>query len=715
MTRPPECPRSNKRYHTIKDAVWRQFVNFSTFTLVSRRVTPDPFHFHLCRRGYIRYNLALNRSGRNKVSFIRLVLSCIVFSLLSANVVRAVPPYHNLQAGKNNQSKDSKTRIVREGIAIEFDIEPLSGSKKELREGDDATIRFTITDTSTGAPLRNVYPVGWMDLRHDDTRVDCVKKVASFLGQSLTSRPEFDLNTYYVLALNQDSTITVVDPMFDFGGSKLLALVALKSPGYDWALTSDQAKLFVSVPDSNQVALVDTTTWKIINSLDVLPSPSRLALQPDEHYLWAAYNDPSNVSAGASGVAAITTTDFKIRAKIPTGRGSHEIVFSSDNNFAFVTNKDDDTVSVINIRTLEKIKDIKTGRKPASIAFSKTGKAAYVTSEGDGQITVIDGAGLKTIASLEAAPGLGRIRFAPGDRFAFVVNTEKNLVHIVDASSNRIIQSVDVKAEPDQVTFSDTLAYIRHKRSEYVLMISLDQIGHEGKPVSVVEFPGGQAPFGKTRYPSPADGIIQAPGENAVLVANPADKSIYYYKEGMAAPMGNFSNYGREARAALVINRSIKERSPGVYTTTVKLRRAGLYDLAFLLDSPRVVHCFEVAVASNPDLADKGNTIPIIIEPMIKDRILEVSETARLRFRLTDARTKQLKNGLTDLQVLTFLAPGIWQKRQFARQIGEGIYEVELVPPEPGVYYVYLGSASAGLQLNNPQFLILEARKKSEK
>jgi hypothetical protein len=183
----------------------------------------------------------------------------------------------------------------------------------------------------------------------------------------------------------------------------------------------------------------------------------------------------------------------------------------------------------------------------------------------------------------------------------------------------------------------------------------------------------------------------------------------------MAAPMGNFSNYGREARAALVINRSIKERSPGVYTTTVKLRRAGLYDLAFLLDSPRVVHCFEVEVALNPDLADQSNTVPIIIEPMIKDRILEVSETVRLRFRLTDARTKQLKNGLTDLQVLTFLAPGIWQKRQFARQIGEGIYEIELVPPEPGVYYVYLGSASAGLQLNNPQFLILEARKKSEK
>jgi YVTN family beta-propeller protein len=646
---------------------------------------------------------------------LRLLLSCLALSLFSMTAHASGPASASHQSGKDNQSKESGRRIIREGIAIEFDIEPVGASKKgaqDLREGDDATIRLTITDTSTGKPLRNLYPIGWMDLRRDDAKADCTKKVASFLGQSLTARPEFDLNTYYVLALNQDATITVVDPMFEFGGTKLLALIALKSPGHDWALTSDQSKLFVSMPDANQVAVIDTATWKIISNLDAGSNPTRLALQPDEHYLWTAYNDPAGAG---SGVAVITTADFKVKAKMPTGRGAHEIAFSSDNNFAFVTNRDDDTVSVIDIRTLEKIKDIKTGPRPASIAFSKAARAAYVASEGDGRVSVIDGQSLKPIASMQAAPGLGQIKFAPGDRFAFVVNTEKNVVNIIDASSNRITQTVDVKEGPDQITFSDTLCYVRHKRSEYVLMIPLDQAGREGKSVPVVDFPGGQAPPGKTRYPSPAAGIIQAPGESAVLVANAADKTIYYYKEGMAAPMGNFSNYNREARAVIVVNRSIKERSPGVYTTTVKLKRAGLYDLALLLDSPRVVHCFEVAVASNPEMAGQDNTVPIIIEPIIKDRVMLVDEPARLHFRLIDARTKRLRNGLTDLQVLAFLAPGTWQKRQFARQTGDGIYEVEFVPPAPGVYYVYLGSASAGLKLNNPQFLILEARKKPEK
>ena len=42
-----------------------------------------------------------------------------------------------------------------------------------------------------------------------------------------------------------------------------------------------------------------------------------------------------------------------------------------------------------------------------------------------------------------------------------------------------------------------------------------------------------------------ADVIVPAPEGDSVLVANPADRVIYYYSEGMAAPMGSFQNYRR--------------------------------------------------------------------------------------------------------------------------------------------------------------------------
>jgi YVTN family beta-propeller protein len=120
------------------------------------------------------------------------------------------------------------------------------------------------------------------------TQAPTLAKTKSFLEGGLFSKPDIDLNAYYVLALNEDPTISVVDPLFGFGGSKLLAMVPLKSRGDDWVLSADQRALYVSMPDSNAVAVVDTTSWEVRASIATGLSPSRVALQPDQHYLWVA-------------------------------------------------------------------------------------------------------------------------------------------------------------------------------------------------------------------------------------------------------------------------------------------------------------------------------------------------------------------------------------------------------------------------------------------
>ena len=232
-----------------------------------------------------------------------------------------------------------------------------------------------------------------------------------------------------------------------------------------------------------------------------------------------------------------------------------------------------------------------------------------------------------------------------------------------------------------------------------------------GVTVPVVDFPGGQLPFGKVARPALASGIVPAPGGGAALVANPADKTIYFYKEGMAAPMGNFSNYGRQPRAVLVVDRSLRERQPGIYETTTRLQRAGIHDVSLFLDSPRLAHCFEIAVQPNPELAARRANKPVVVTPLVQERTVKVGETARLQFRLTDPTTKQPKAELKDVGAMTMLAPGVWHRRQTARAIGNGVYEIEFAPPQPGVYYVYLESTSAGLSVNNSQYLTLEAKR----
>ncbi len=626
------------------------------------------------------------------------IISTIIFALVAAPLVTVFCQTEKAA----DPSFTAKKKIVSGGIVIEFDLEPADPAKKSvtLKEGEDITFRFKLSDEATGTPLQKSYPAAWVSLRREGDTLDCGKKVGTYIGGGLTARADLDLNAYYVLALNHDSTITVVDPLFEFGGTKLLALIALKSAGEDWALTFDQSRLFVSMPDSNQVAVIDPVLWKVTTNLEVGPNPTRLALQPDEQYLWAAYDGATD-----SGVAVITASNLKVAARIPTGKGRHEITFSGDNRFAFVTNPTDGTVSVIDIKTLTKIKDISTGGSPVSMASSSVSKLVYVANR-EGTIVAIDEVRLNPVARAQAETGLTQIRVSPNGRYAFAVNSEKNTVYILDLSTTRIIHRVEVEKEPDQITFSYTLAYVRHKSSEHVLMIPFDQIG-EGKSVLPADFPGGQTAFGRAKKASIADGIIQAPGANAVLVANPADKTIYYYKEGMAAPMGNFNNYGREPRAAMVVDRSLKERSPGVYSTTARLPRAGRYDVAFFLDSPRIVHCFGLVVNFGDDPSRAGKLVEV--EPLIPDRAIKVDKEVSLRFKLIDPRTKAPRNGVSDVEVLVFLAPGIWQYRKRAQPLGDGVYEISFTPPKAGVYYVFAQCPSLGVRFDQSTYTILEA------
>jgi hypothetical protein len=210
-----------------------------------------------------------------------------------------------------------------------------------------------------------------------------------------------------------------------------------------------------------------------------------------------------------------------------------------------------------------------------------------------------------------------------------------------------------------------------------------------------------------------ASALIPAPEGNAVIVANPVDRVLYYYTEGMAAPMGNFQNYRREPLAVAIVDRSLQETAPGVYSTTVKLPASGNYDVAFLTDSPRISHCFETTADTNPLLKEE-RPVALRIDYGAKSKELPVGQNVSLRFKLTETKTNKAKDDLKDVQVLTFLAPGTWQRRDIAKPLGDGNYEINLNVPETGVYMVFVESTSMGVRYRDLPYLTLHAEEKSK-
>jgi hypothetical protein len=593
-----------------------------------------------------------------------------------------------------------ETRSSRQTVEVELSMTPVTpgaAASAPLQEGSDVKMRFKVRDKSSGEPLGDRHPGAWVELNpagKESTDVACKTRVQRILNADLFARPEIDLDTYYVVVLNRDATITIVDPFFGYGNTRLLAITPLLSVGQDWALSADRRLLFVSMPEPGEVAAIDTATWRVVKNIKAGPGAGRVALQPDGHFLWIEIE---------SGVAALDTARLEIAGQVSTGAGPHELAITTDSRHLFVVNRGARLVSIVDTGALT-TRTVSTGPNPSSIAFSPKSQRAYVTDAESGAITAIDTDGAK-VAEINGDRGIGPLDFAPDGRYAFVLNPTLKRFYIVDSAVNRILQTADTEKEPDQVTFSSKLAFIRQRASEIVLMVPLDVASRENKEIPVAEFPAGQHPLDKFSLPSSAATIVRVPGEDAVLVANPADKAVYYYKEGMAAPMGYFSNYDKEPRAVAVVDRTLRQTDPGVYETTTRLVKPGQYTAVFLLDSPQAVKCWDFTVAKDPA---RGQTEVGPVEVVVLSAVesAKAGTPLSLRFRLEDAGKKPL-SGVADVRILAYRSPGLNKTWLHAKPLADGAYEVTFQPTQPGSYLLHVEAPSIGLALHQNRLALI--------
>ncbi len=598
-------------------------------------------------------------------------------------------------------------RFVRGGTAVEMTLMRASpGADRPtaaLRAGDDVAVRLRITDAATSAPITGAKPAAWLTPRGDNEPRDSAslaRKIGALLQGSPMVSAELDLNQFYVLALNTDATVTVVDPRFGFGGTKLLALVPLPGNGADWVLSADGNRLFVSIPTANQVAVIDTATWRPSGAVGGLDRPARLVLERDGRHVWTTTE---------TGVAVIDAETISLTARFETGAGAHDVAVSDNAAQAFVSNKASRTVSVIDARRFVKKCDLEIGAAPSAICFSAASQAAYVLDERDGVISVIAGDPPSVVRRISVGTGATALRFAPGGRLGFVTFPSRHQVVVVDAAADRVVRRVAADAEPDQIAFTEGVAYVRQAGSPMVRLVPLVDLAKPGEPTSVIDVPAGRNALGHTDPACLAPAIAPAVGDDAVLIANPLDQTLYYYKEGLSAPMGSFRNYGHEPCAVLTLDRSLRTIGPGLYETVARLRRQGRFDLAVFLDNPPLIHCFELEIEADPT---KPATPPAVRAHAVNTEKVPLAGRPQVfMFRLEEEQSGLEVAEKTDVRVLATL-PARWQQFFSAHPISgrDGSYAIEFTPPHGGLYCFYVACPSAGLALRSPQMLYQQVR-----
>lgn len=598
----------------------------------------------------------------------------------------------------------SGNTLVRDGVSVAFEVKPLA-EDGVLREGEFADVRFRVSGSASGQPLSGVNPGAWVDpeaVAADQAQGrerSCKSRVGVFLKSSIGARPLLDLNSYFLLVMNRDASVSVVDPSVSVGGiTSTMARIDIKQPPMDWVTPRDNKRVFVSMPTAGEVAVIDSEQFKLIDSITAGSNPVRVALQPDERLLWVGNNAKT---AEESGVTVIDTQSLKPLKHLATGAGHHEIAFSKDSRYAFVSNRDDGTLSIIDIASLSISKQLKTGSHPLSVAYSPLSQAVYVADGKDGTVTVVDSASLAVRRVIKAKQGLGPMGFSADGRFGIVLNTLENRAAVIDAANDSLIHELDVSAEPYQVVFTKAYAYVRGLASAKVTMINLSSLGEGRTPITQGFEAGPQAPRLAGDLPL-ASSLAVSRDDNAVFVVNPVDNTTYFYAEGMNAPMSGYPNRGQVARAALVIDRSLREVEPGLYSARIKLPDAGRFDVAFLLNQPNIIHCFTALVAPDKKL-DQHAGVPKV-EFMLDKSTTTLGSSYLVRFRIVEGKQKTQRSGVQDVQVRYFRAPTSRTQAVTALDVGNGVYEAPVTLDKSGAWYLHVRAASLGASFDDKTF-----------
>jgi hypothetical protein len=234
----------------------------------------------------------------------------------------------------------------------------------------------------------------------------------------------------------------------------------------------------------------------------------------------------------------------------------------------------------------------------------------------------------------------------------------------------------------------------------------MDGLTSAGRPASAIDIPIGRSAPGPCA--GAARAVARASEEDAVLIANPADQAIYFYKEGLSAPQGSFRGYGHAPIAVLAVDRSLRPAGPGEFSTIARLRRTGRFDLAVFLDSPRIVHCFEIDIADDPQRPPQPPAVVARLVDVVPPAI--VGRPSRVRLKLEERGSGRPIADKPDVRVLATL-PGRWQHAFPApAQADAGTYAFDFTPPRVGLYALYVEGQARGAASQSPQVLYVEVK-----
>jgi PQQ-dependent catabolism-associated beta-propeller protein len=115
----------------------------------------------------------------------------------------------------------------------------------------------------------------------------------------------------------------------------------------------------------------------------------------------------------------------------------------------WVTNEKDNTISVIDTRTLEVIRTIPTGKRPRGITFSHDYTRVYICASDSDAVQVMDPATGAILHDLPSGEDPEQFVLHPDDRHLWIANEDDAVTTVVDVVERKVVAQINVGIEPE--------------------------------------------------------------------------------------------------------------------------------------------------------------------------------------------------------------------------------------------------------------------------
>lgn len=181
----------------------------------------------------------------------------------------------------------------------------------------------------------------------------------------------------------------------------------------------------------------------------VVGSPPGMKMSGEE--AGADKGAPEAMQRGRLLIFETATMNADGAADIEVGREPAHVIIDPRGKLAYVTNAEDDTVSVVDVAQRKVFSEIKSGRSPHGLRMSPDGREIYVANTGEDSVSVIDVAGAKHVARIPVGSAPAQVAFTPDGRRVYVSSSTSNIVVVVDTAQRARIADIPVGRTPIQV------------------------------------------------------------------------------------------------------------------------------------------------------------------------------------------------------------------------------------------------------------------------